>query len=66
MLRREYTGLFAIMATFYALKVYERVVIHRDITVEPVWSGMFAAGVVIYIALATIKHQTRLLVVAGR
>jgi protein-S-isoprenylcysteine O-methyltransferase Ste14 len=65
-LRREYTGLFGIMATFYVLKVYERVVVHRDATVEPVWSGMFAAGVVIYLTLTTIKHQTRLLIVAGR
>ena len=62
----EYTGLFGIMATFYALKVYERVIVHRDITVEPVWTGMFAAGVLIYLTLATIKHQTRLLIVAGR
>jgi protein-S-isoprenylcysteine O-methyltransferase Ste14 len=65
-LRREYTGLFAIIATFYCLKVYDRVIIHRDITVEPVWSGTFAAGLLIYLTLSAIKHQTRLLIVAGR
>ena len=65
-LRREYTGLFGIVATFYVLKVYERVIVHRDATLEPVWSGMFVAGLVIYLTLAAIKHQTRLLIVAGR
>jgi protein-S-isoprenylcysteine O-methyltransferase Ste14 len=65
-LRREYSGLFGIVAVFFVLKVYERVVIHRDLTVEPVWSGIFAAGLVIFLTLRTLKRRTGLLAVEGR
>ena len=65
-LRREYPGLFAIVAAFYVLKVYERVVIHRDPTVEPVWSGVFLAGLATFLTLRTLKRKTRLLAVEGR
>jgi protein-S-isoprenylcysteine O-methyltransferase Ste14 len=65
-LRREYPGLFGIIAAFYVLKVYERVVVHRDLTVEPVWSGAFAAGLAIFLTLRTLKRKTRLLAVEGR
>ena len=65
-LRREYPGLFGIIAAFYLLKVYERVIVHRDLTVEPVWSGMFVAGLVVFLTLRTLKRKTRLLAVEGR
>jgi protein-S-isoprenylcysteine O-methyltransferase Ste14 len=65
-LRREYPGLFGIVAAFYVLKVYERVVIHRDLTVEPVWSGVFLAGLATFLTLRTLKRKTRLLAVEGR
>ena len=65
-LRREYPGLFAIIACFYVLKAYERLVVERQHAVEPLWTGIFLAGLVVFLVLRTLKRRTTLLTVAGR
>jgi len=65
-LRREYSGLFAIVACFYALKAYQRLVVERQHAVEPLWTGIFLAGLVVFLVLRTLKRRTTLLTVAGR
>lgn len=65
-LRREYSGLFGILGTFYALEAYTRVVVHREVTIEPVWTTVILAGAAVYLALRTLKRRTGLLVVKGR
>ena len=65
-LRREYPGVFAICASFFALEAYQRVVIHNEWQPNPLWSGVFIAGLLLFIALRTLKRNTTLLAVDGR
>jgi protein-S-isoprenylcysteine O-methyltransferase Ste14 len=65
-LRREYPGLFGIIASFYLLEVYERLVVERQQTIEPLWTGIFLAGLLVFLVLRTLKRKTTLLTAAGR
>jgi len=65
-LRREYPGLFGIIACFYLLKAYERLVVEHQRAVEPLWTGIFIVGLVVFLVLRTLKRRTTLLTVAGR
>ncbi len=65
-LRREYPGLFAICATFFALEAYQRVVIQGQWRPNPLWTGVFVAGLVLFLTLRTLKRRTSLLAVEGR
>jgi len=65
-LRREYPGLFAICACFFALEAYQRVVIRGEWRPNPLWTGVFIAGLLAFLALRTLKRRTMLLVVDGR
>jgi protein-S-isoprenylcysteine O-methyltransferase Ste14 len=65
-LRREYPGLFGIIASFYALNVYERLALQRQEGVEPLWTGIFLAGLAVFLVLRTLKRKTTLLAVEGR
>lgn len=65
-LRREYSGFFAIVATFFVIdQARELLVEHRD-TADPAWLFALAGGGIVYLALRTLKKQTRLLAVPGR
>jgi protein-S-isoprenylcysteine O-methyltransferase Ste14 len=65
-LRREYPGLFGICASFFALEAYQRVVIQGQWRPNPLWTGIFLAGLVLFLTLRTLKRKTTLLVVEGR
>jgi protein-S-isoprenylcysteine O-methyltransferase Ste14 len=65
-LRREYPGLFGICVCFFALEAYQRVVIHGQWRPNPLWTGIFIAGLVLFLALRTLKRKTTLLAVEGR
>lgn len=65
-LRREYSGLFGIMAAVFALEVCEHLVMgHRPIF-EPVWTVFFGFGLVTYLLLRTLNRRTKLLRIEGR
>jgi protein-S-isoprenylcysteine O-methyltransferase Ste14 len=65
-LRREYPGLLAICASFFALEAYQRVVIQGQWRPNPLWTGIFLAGLAAFLTLRTLKRNTKLLVVDGR
>ncbi len=65
-LRREYPGLFAICASFFALEAYHRVAIRGDWRPNPLWTGIFLAGLAVFILLRTLKRKTAILAVEGR
>jgi protein-S-isoprenylcysteine O-methyltransferase Ste14 len=65
-LRREYPGLFGICACFFALEAYQRVVIQGQWRPNPLWTGIFLAGLALFVTLRTLKRKTTLLSVEGR
>jgi protein-S-isoprenylcysteine O-methyltransferase Ste14 len=65
-LRREYPGLFAICACFFALEAYQRAVIQGQWHPNLLWTGIFLTGLVVFLTLRALKRKTTLLVVEGR
>ena len=65
-LRREYSGLFGLTATFMVLEITSDFAATGKLEWDPVWLAIFGTSLVIYIALRTLKRQTRLLHVEGR
>jgi len=65
-LRREYSGFFAIVACFFLLESTRHVVVYGQLVFKPHWAVLFLAGLLVYATLRTLKKRTRLLVVKGR
>jgi protein-S-isoprenylcysteine O-methyltransferase Ste14 len=65
-LRREYPGWFALVASFTALHLAGSVVTTGRLALDPGWTAAFVATTVVCYALRTVKHRTRLLHVDGR
>ncbi len=65
-LKREFNGFFAIIATITALHVVETVVIEKKFYISEKWMTFFLAGLVIYLILWFFKKFTSLLKVEGR
>ncbi|MFH1919384.1 MAG: isoprenylcysteine carboxylmethyltransferase family protein [Planctomycetota bacterium] len=65
-LRREYTGFFAIVACFFVLESTRHVMVYGQLVFEPHWAVIFLAGLLVYATLRTLKKRTHLLVVEGR
>ena len=65
-LRREYSGFFGLITTFMVLEVLSDYEATGRLQWDPVWAAIFGTSLVIYLALRTLKRQTRLLHVKGR
>lgn len=65
-LRREYSGFFGLIATFMILEIVSDYEATGGFRLDPVWAAIFAASLVIYLVLRTLKHRTRILHVEGR
>jgi protein-S-isoprenylcysteine O-methyltransferase Ste14 len=65
-LRREYSGFFAIIATFFAIDQSREVFADHVTAVDSSWLVAFLAGAAIYLLLRFLKKHTRLLHVEGR
>jgi protein-S-isoprenylcysteine O-methyltransferase Ste14 len=65
-LRREYPGLFGIVACFFGLKAFDRAILANNWAVDPMWTGIFVAGLAAFLILRTLKRKTSLLSVEGR
>ena len=65
-LRKEYSGLFGIVASFFALEMIGDYVVNGRIVLDPYWLVLFAGGAVIYLILRTLKKKTRWLQETGR
>ncbi|WP_099865270.1 methyltransferase family protein [Pararhizobium haloflavum] len=65
-LRREYSGFFAIIAAFFAIEAFGDVLFQGHILYDPVWIAAFIGGGIVYLALRSLKKQTSWLDVQGR
>lgn len=65
-LRREYSGLLAVVAIFTLLEVLGDRVVEGTWTIDPIWLGIFAVGTTTSLVLRTLKRRSRILDVAGR
>ena len=54
---REYDGAAKVTALFVALDVLQEVVITRRLTFDPLWTGLFAVGAVLFVVLRTMKKR---------
>ena len=65
-LRREYSGFFAIVAAFFVVDQLHEYLTEHPESVDPTWTVTLAGGAMLYLFLRTLKKRTRLLDVAGR
>jgi protein-S-isoprenylcysteine O-methyltransferase Ste14 len=65
-LRREYSGLFALVVCFAALDGVGESVVYGRAHVDPVWLVVLGLGTVVYLTLRSLKRHTRVLDVEGR
>jgi protein-S-isoprenylcysteine O-methyltransferase Ste14 len=65
-LRREYSGFFALIVIFTLLDAAADWQLHGRIMLDPLWAGLFLFGLCTYLVLRLIKRRTRLLMVSGR
>ena len=57
-LRKEYSGLFAVIAVFSVLEVLEDWVVEKRLGIDRPWGVLFIAGLILYLALRTLKKKT--------
>ncbi|CAE7223658.1 mam4 [Symbiodinium necroappetens] len=65
-LKREYSGFFAVVLIMFCLEIIGDYVVLNELTVDPVWLVAFGIAAAIYLTLRTLKRRTRVLRVAGR
>lgn len=65
-LRREYSGFFAIIATFFVLDQSREYLAENVAVVDATWLAGLAFGALVYLSLRWAKKHTDLLKVAGR
>ena len=65
-LRREHSGLLALVASLTALKVVSDHAVTGRLTLDPRWGTALAATLLVCLAIRALKHRTRLLHVEGR
>ena len=65
-LRREHSGLLALVASLTALKVVSEHASTGRLALDPVWGTALVTTVALCVALRSLKHRTRLLHVEGR
>ncbi len=65
-LKREYTGFFAIIAAYTFLEVLRNYSSQGTLNLESEWLVLFSVGLLTYLVLRTLKKKTGLLDVEGR
>lgn len=65
-LRREYSGFFAIIAAFVAIEAFGDLLFRGHLLYDPAWTAAFIAAALVYLVLRFMKKRTSLLDVAGR
>ena len=64
--RREYSGLFGMIASFIVLLLVASRAAHGHISLAAGWTVVLALGAAVYLVLLTLKRRTRLLKAPGR
>ncbi len=65
-LKREYSGLFAIIVSFTFLEIVWDFLAEEKIELDPMWGIIFLIGMLAYLCLRTLKKKTKILDVPGR
>lgn len=65
-LRREYSGFYGLIASFFVLELLGDAFGARRDRVDPAWLALFVGATVVYVTLLLLKRRTRLLRVNGR
>ena len=65
-LRREHSGLLALIASLTALKAVNEHAVTGRLALDPVWGTGLGVTLVLCLGVRTLKHRTRLLHVEGR
>jgi protein-S-isoprenylcysteine O-methyltransferase Ste14 len=65
-LRREYHGLFGLIAAVTAVEFVCDFCVHRSAIIDPVWMSIFAVGTVFYLSVRFLAKYTHILHVEGR
>jgi protein-S-isoprenylcysteine O-methyltransferase Ste14 len=65
-MRREYSGFFAIIVAFVAIEVFGDILFRGRLLFEPAWTATFIVGAVVYVVLIFLKKRTSFLDVQGR
>lgn len=65
-LKREYSGFFAIIATFTALEVLGDRMVAGQWQMDRMWLFLFFGGALLYLTLRTLKKRSTILQVPGR
>jgi protein-S-isoprenylcysteine O-methyltransferase Ste14 len=65
-LKREYSGLYALVVLFTLMEFTGEYMAEGDATLDPGWIAFLLIGTVFYLVLRTLKKHTRLLHVPGR
>jgi protein-S-isoprenylcysteine O-methyltransferase Ste14 len=65
-LRREHSGLLALVASLTALEVVGRHAVTGRLQLDPLWGTALALATALCLGVRTVKHRTRLLHVEGR
>jgi protein-S-isoprenylcysteine O-methyltransferase Ste14 len=65
-LRREFYGLFGIIAGFFVLDIIGDFFATKKIEFDPLWTPLFIIGLVFFLTMEILKKKTHLLKVSGR
>ena len=65
-LRREYSGFFAIIATYALLEEIEELIVNHRLEFDPMWVILFFLSLAIYLTFMFLKKKTNFLDVEGR
>lgn len=65
-LKREYSGFFALISAFTILELAEDYVIKKSIILDTIWIIIFIFSLLVYLILRTLNRKTNLLHVEGR
>jgi protein-S-isoprenylcysteine O-methyltransferase Ste14 len=60
-LRREYSGFFAIVASFTLLEILSDFFVEGKLELDPMWVVIFVVGLIAYTLLRTLKKKSSLL-----
>ncbi len=65
-LKKEYSGLFAVIVSFTFLEIIGDFFAEGELELDPMWVAFFLGGMIVYLSLRTLKKKTSFLNVAGR
>lgn len=60
-IRKEYSGFFAIIITMFALETIGDFALEKEMTIDPFWLTLITSGTFLYVVIRMLKKKTRIL-----